>query len=999
MARFPSPYDQSGPARLRVPDPVTPVSDTTGRDIAGGVAGFAQGLNEAGENLGQIAMRQQEQEIAIDLSRAEAYKTAQFLDIQKSVNADMDYGTYEERYTPMIGDAVNKAAGLIRNDRARERWAASQEEAKVRMNGSVTSHGIQLRDDANRTALEISLGDNMKLLSDPTLPREVRDKIEKDMQGSIIAGQATGLITPSQSALLTEKYIKGGRNALAVNNAELDILIDPNQVMVGMAIPTVGSGSSVINAMSAVDGGPVPLEFSLAKMTAELIGDANFPDDPALAEAYLSDPEKAEDYAVAAQAMLSDRYKGDLTAAVIAMDPNGGTALADEWVRSKHDESKLPPAVRDRYREVMASLTVEQPFARIPLVAGEGVDFTTTDSAVLAQFENLQSRFGMALPIISAARDPKHNAEVGGADKSEHLNKRALDIDVSALSEEQRVKLIEMASAMGFTGIGVYKNSLHLDTGALRAWGPDHHRESVPGWAEETIAAHTSGKVNGVPTLYAGVAPEYADLTFDQRMTLYNKAKSAADDRDIAGRAALMTIGENAPVAIATTGTYDGELPTAREFVTAWGAEEGIARFKQFEASIDVARTTYGMKTMSTAEIQSAMQDAVPMSSGNDAALEQKRFEAITQAGNAILKARDSDPAGYTIGAFPNVRAAWEAANDGKIPMSRFMSMAAEAQRKLGIEEPAYLPQAAAAQAAATFKDTTLGAEARVAAVTGLVLSTTDLSQQNAVFTQLVKEGLPSMLSPALDALRRGDNAAAQSLLRAVLFDPDDIKLALPAGQKSADIKAELLSDVFSPGQIGDIVYGLTGGGADNLQQTSDAIDVMTRVVKQRLVDGTAGGDLNRAIELAKKDMFGDTQTITGKSGGLQVGIGPFSMGSYNAAGVKVAVPKDVQPDLLRAGFNTLMPQVRSTLRDMAMGGGLGSGNVAADTTFAWSIDNYVDAAMAEGYFTNASGMVAPGETGFVFFDPNSDSAVTDADGNVLVFSLDEVLAAGLNGG
>ena len=51
------------------------------------------------------------------------------------------------------------------------------------------------------------------------------------------------------------------------------------------------------------------------------------------------------------------------------------------------------------------------------------------------------------------------------------------------------------------------------------------------------------------------------------------------------------------------------------------------------------------------------------------AALEEKRFAAINEAGNAVLKARADDPAGYVIAAYPNVAMAWEAAQDGKISM------------------------------------------------------------------------------------------------------------------------------------------------------------------------------------------------------------------------------------------------------------------------------------------------------------------------------------------
>jgi len=107
---------------------------------------------------------------------------------------------------------------------------------------------------------------------------------------------------------------------------------------------------------------------------------------------------------------------------------------------------------------------------------------------------SLQQSFGKELPINSGHRDPKHNAKVGGAKKSQHMHGNAVDLDVKHLSKEERVELIRQASAQGFTGIGVYNNAIHLDMGNRRSWGPTHSASSVPGWAKGVIGEHLSGK-------------------------------------------------------------------------------------------------------------------------------------------------------------------------------------------------------------------------------------------------------------------------------------------------------------------------------------------------------------------------------------------------------------------------------------------------------------------------------------------------------------------------
>ena len=101
----------------------------------------------------------------------------------------------------------------------------------------------------------------------------------------------------------------------------------------------------------------------------------------------------------------------------------------------------------------------------------------------LDDVKSLQQAFGKRLPIVSGFRDRTRNAKAGGASKSQHIHGNAVDIDVSDLGRSERVELIRMARQAGFTGVGVYANSIHLDKGNKRAWGPSHHKESLPKWA------------------------------------------------------------------------------------------------------------------------------------------------------------------------------------------------------------------------------------------------------------------------------------------------------------------------------------------------------------------------------------------------------------------------------------------------------------------------------------------------------------------------------------
>ena len=112
---------------------------------------------------------------------------------------------------------------------------------------------------------------------------------------------------------------------------------------------------------------------------------------------------------------------------------------------------------------------------------------------VIEQFEKLQKAYGKKIGIESGYRDPEHNARVGGAKHSQHIKGTALDLDTGHLSREERIKIIKIASAMGFQGIGVYQNNLHIDIAGKRAWGPDYSAKTLPNWAKEVINGHLKG--------------------------------------------------------------------------------------------------------------------------------------------------------------------------------------------------------------------------------------------------------------------------------------------------------------------------------------------------------------------------------------------------------------------------------------------------------------------------------------------------------------------------
>ena len=111
----------------------------------------------------------------------------------------------------------------------------------------------------------------------------------------------------------------------------------------------------------------------------------------------------------------------------------------------------------------------------------------------------LRSQWGKDLRLNSGYRDPRYNFLVGGAKNSQHLGGNAVDIDVSDWSQDDRQRFLQTASSLGFGGLGVYDNAIHLDVGPRRAWGKDRTSTSIPTWSRSVIDPHLTGGQSSGP--------------------------------------------------------------------------------------------------------------------------------------------------------------------------------------------------------------------------------------------------------------------------------------------------------------------------------------------------------------------------------------------------------------------------------------------------------------------------------------------------------------------
>ncbi|MHA1127330.1 MAG: YcbK family protein [Alphaproteobacteria bacterium] len=103
-------------------------------------------------------------------------------------------------------------------------------------------------------------------------------------------------------------------------------------------------------------------------------------------------------------------------------------------------------------------------------IACRGDGTIRIDEAALDKLQALREKLGVPLIVHSAYRSPDYNRQVGGAERSMHLQGAAFDISMANHVPDAFEKA---ARAVGFTGFGYYprQNFMHIDIGRARHWG------------------------------------------------------------------------------------------------------------------------------------------------------------------------------------------------------------------------------------------------------------------------------------------------------------------------------------------------------------------------------------------------------------------------------------------------------------------------------------------------------------------------------------------------
>lgn len=84
-------------------------------------------------------------------------------------------------------------------------------------------------------------------------------------------------------------------------------------------------------------------------------------------------------------------------------------------------------------------------------------------SEFLNKLDKLRELMGQPMRVTSGYRSPEYNAKVSNTGRTgPHTTGKAADIACS--NGQMRHKLVKLACELGFTGIGISKSFVHLDT-------------------------------------------------------------------------------------------------------------------------------------------------------------------------------------------------------------------------------------------------------------------------------------------------------------------------------------------------------------------------------------------------------------------------------------------------------------------------------------------------------------------------------------------------------
>ena len=118
---------------------------------------------------------------------------------------------------------------------------------------------------------------------------------------------------------------------------------------------------------------------------------------------------------------------------------------------------------------------------------------TLVDEKLVQFLQKIRNHFGKSVNINSGYRCKKHNASVGGASKSNHMDGEAADIRISGVTP---LEIAQYAESIGVLGIGVYSWGVHIDTRTSKYFWYDGGASNVATFGGTSKKEEASTKID-----------------------------------------------------------------------------------------------------------------------------------------------------------------------------------------------------------------------------------------------------------------------------------------------------------------------------------------------------------------------------------------------------------------------------------------------------------------------------------------------------------------------
>ena len=974
-----------------------------------GLAAIGAGLSGAGDSLAKVVGREASRKTEDERLRANSFLVEGDNKIESAFDVDPKWQTWQPRYTDQKKKNLEAAAALISNPREREhfllRAAPYQAAAQRRMDQRYRQRYNHETDNEFQTK---TVPEFIEASRRVTTPEEKDFLLNQTLAPKIQRLVEAGVLTPSQGEARKREI----GDAIISQEFQRRPYAEQAQILrrvMGIPDPAARSGAIEPEAKAAIDaaaqeaGIDPKLMYRMAQIESAGGRDLQRPGSQYAGLFQFGD------------AAWKRFGEGD------RMDPVANAKAAARYIA--HNEKYLterlgrPPAPWELYLahqqgEAGAANLLANPDAPassvVPrehivknggdpnMTAGEFADMWRgkfdRQPAVINRAE-LETRLkGFVLPGSGATRE---DAFKGVADDNldrmskfvEAAKEAGHDLKfISVMRNDAQQAAARLKNPSAAKGRSKHQDGLAADMSfgspAAQKWAHDNAEKfglAFPHKHDPREANHMEFVQSDRPQPRSAPERMAAMLSPGARLALLDAAEKKVKESDFERKSFIDTSFANAIEQIKDTGIAPPTTPSLADLIERHGEARGRAAFDQLQQVTQFAKDVKQFGEMTDPQAKAFIAKTAPVKDSPTYAADSARHQQLNEAYKKDREFREKDPFMYTVRAHPAMAATWKNLNQNDPNAVReALAKSYSIQDQIGIpaEKRMLMPKEVMDAAKKAFDDEALPHDKRVAALTSLLFATNDPQQRQRIMAQMEAAGVDGMWRGVFDATARGDIGAARRLSAAAMMDAT--KLPGPIGAKTADIQNAILTELMAPGKIGDVVYGVRAGVAENGKRAADDGRLIERAVKMELaLTGTTGisaSTVTATVKKVLKDRFGDVKSVV-KDDALFV------------------LPSDSKDEAaILAGLRSI---AKTEIKDAVTRKPPLPPNATPEQKRAYEFANLDVARSADDLV--ATGQWRMGQGGFVFIDPTSGLAATTPDGKVIVVPMAKAIAAGKN--